>query len=867
MTTSRYAEALAPTQAWLAIEHRGWGVVVGPPSEQRELATALATAMPERPHIELDAATTPDWFAHVPGAFVTLEPDLGAAALAAILRMLNVQRDLTSDRGVWVLVLSPRELDAVRRHAPDLASTFRSFDLVKFIPRAMSSQDVRVARAELHAHYAERFGRLDLRGFIRSENEDVSFPIEEIFQPLRATPHLGLDSQTKFLLQDGPLADQLTTLRREHCVAPALIVGSPGSGKSFFLRWCAITASRAERFFDVERSVPVYVPLAAMRAAAPSAVLVDDVVASLLDARLAIAHALHDEAGAGRVLFLLDGLDEVAGGRAAVVAAVGALHARYPASMIVITSRPAGLAPLPFDVDRFDLQGLDDHAIRALFTRWYELYEIGRLGAGGAAPGRAIGEELAAQVLSSPMLGELARFPLMATIIAIVHRAGVRLPDHRVELYEHVMRILVERWNLMRSREAGASAAPAIRTADAIRLLGPVAHEMIATGRDGAIDEASLRALLTRQLQRGTIRAIASADDAIDVFRNTLGLLVEQAPGIHGFLHKTVGEFLAAHDIVRTGALEELLQPATCFAASWRETLLLALGIVGSIHVNDDRLDAAVRRVVESARARRATFTDEVPAFLAAIVADDPALSPDLATALCDETVGAWRVAAGSDARLWDTVVACSRILRGAWRESLTQSLRRAHGGGLGLRLRTSVDVVRAWNLVELMQLSGFVVGPFQCEAIVAALLGGEPGDLRAELYLWPVSLEAIDGDELAVGADADEFFGVLLRHGAGPLVRAGLIFPAEGDVPPRYELFPVEDRAGQITVVRPRGTPTSAFFELRFPPPRDRRALVPAVLAAWRELAEKYPGSPQPPASVEEAIAIYGTPAADTPQ
>ena len=38
----RYAQALGPTLAWLAIEHRGWGAVVAPASEQREIAEELA---------------------------------------------------------------------------------------------------------------------------------------------------------------------------------------------------------------------------------------------------------------------------------------------------------------------------------------------------------------------------------------------------------------------------------------------------------------------------------------------------------------------------------------------------------------------------------------------------------------------------------------------------------------------------------------------------------------------------------------------------------------------------------------------------------------------------------------------------------
>lgn len=56
----------------------------------------------------------------------------------------------------------------------------------------------------------------------------------------------------------------------------------------------------------------------------------------------------------------------------------------------------------------------------------------------------------------------------------------------------------------------------------------------------------------------GAIRGVGSAEEAIDMFRRSLGLLVERAPGVYGFLHETLLEFFAAQELVRTGRLEEL---------------------------------------------------------------------------------------------------------------------------------------------------------------------------------------------------------------------------------------------------------------------------------------------------------------------
>ena len=761
----RYAAALGDTVFWLGIEERGWGVVVAPPSEQREIAEELARLVPGRPAVELNADTTADWFVPIAtagattpaGAFVYLAPELDDAGRLRVLQMLNGQRDRTSTYGVWVMVVSLTELEnQVRRHAGDLASVFHHWQRVAFVPRTLTADELIAARAELHAHYQRRFGRLDLRGFIRSEQEDVSFAVEDIFQPLRARVLIEKP------LHDLPVPSFRIASLESHLDAAArgiaLLVGGPGSGKSFFLRWCALAASRNDQFIDIDRPIPVYVPLAVTRTLIELPPLADYVVDVLLESRLTIAHALAAEAAAGHVLFLLDGLDEVDFNGQALVDATAALSAQYPLVQVVVTSRPTGLDGSRFDMQRFEIEGLSDDAIATLLTTWCELYEIQRAGRDAAATGRADGERLAAEVLASSTLRELARSPLLATIIAIVHRAGVRLPDHRVELYERIVRILVERWNQLRSREAEHD-APIIRVQDAIRLLGPVALDMVAGGRDGAIEETSLHDLIRTQLARGTVRGIADADEALTVFRTSLGLLVEQAPGVYSFLHKTLGEFLAAHEIVRTRHLETLIaEPASCIDPRWREVILLALGIVGTLHADDERVATAVITIVASIHRLRTDDGTVDPSLLGGILLDDPALSPRDAEKIADELIPFWWL----DRVSKDLQI--ERLAQSTWRTPIAQRFDRHYR-----------DTLRS-------------------------------------VYLRGDSAE----------------------HPWAAVALAAFHHP--------IELF-----LSEALVAR-------AVREKRF----DR---VPSVLTVWHKLAALNPDGPQPPASVEEAVAKYGPP------
>jgi hypothetical protein len=843
---------LDATVAWLGLATRGWGLVVVAPGQQRSVAEALAARVPTRAAVALDPAWSDDEDAFLErlsdapeGGVVFVDAAVGLEQEVALWRALNGRRDWLADRGVWVIVASHRQVARLTAHAGDLASVARRCEVVAFAPRALSEVEQAVARAELHAHYQRRFGRLDLRGFIRSEREDVSFPVEAIYQPLRASS----DSRYPVVsVAPDPAAPRWLSIvdllaarrardpRVPHLVeappSPTLLVGGPGSGKSFFLRHCAIAASGAARFAGQDRPLPIYLALAALRARTVDGALVDLAVDELLEAGLAAAHLVVAEAEAGRALFLLDGLDEVGDARRAVAEQVAALAARFPACPVVVTSRPGGLAAATKDAVRLEIAPLDGPAVTALLSAWCELYEVERVGAEAAPRGRAEGEALAREVLASPAIDGLARTPLLATIIAIVHRAGVRLPEHRVELYEHMTRILVERWNQLRSQQVEAS--PPVRVADALRLLGPVALRLVEQGRDGAVDEDALRGMLAPELARGAVRGFVDVDSALATFRDSLGLLVEQAPQVYGFLHKTLAEFLAAHELVRTGGLSTLVATGEAFAPRWREVVLLALGIVGTVHANDRLMEQCVTGLIAAARSRRAGRSEDVPALLAGVLVDDPDLTPDLADALLDELVPAWWFDA-----LPGEFSAFRRLrdVPGRWSEGLSKRLDAAYAAGLRMPVSDAVDVARL--VLAYWQLRRVSRPRWLCEWMV-----------RWAVSPWPSQ----SGYVLASG-DVAIPDGLFKSWVMARLVALGLgkAFRVESGKLVELDVREVIERPFE------RWLPWILRFRIFEPPVEKRAALLPPLLELWREVAARDPDGPAPPASVEEAHAIYG--------
>lgn len=284
-------------------------------------------------------------------------------------------------------------------------------------------------------------------------------------------------------------------------------------------------------------------------------------------------------------LFLFDGLDEAgdAARRARVLEAVDDFKGTAGEKCrFLLTARPyAWPANLSAKAGVYRLADLGDDQIEAFIRRWYEAMVRAEWESANEAAEKQRALARAAQL---PYLLPLARNPLLLTLMAALHTNRGRLPDDRADLYDEMVKLLLEHWN----RASGADralletlAVPGL-TLDHLRsVIQDLAFEMHRghAGREGPadIDEDWLRRAFRRVLQDSGDKA----ERVIAYIEDRAGLLIGQGvrDGARQFTfpHRTFQEYLAAcHLAGRPDFTEQAVELANTDPAHWREVLVLA---------------------------------------------------------------------------------------------------------------------------------------------------------------------------------------------------------------------------------------------------------------------------------------------------
>jgi len=516
--------------------------------------------------------------------------------------------------GITLIPRGGEELSEILRGYPELVDDFfgrgwvEAFlgpEIAKSLGARLDGAEFARVRAQLRDYYNAHFHLLDVGVALPMEPHTATETPPSLLQ--RYTIPDVLVRDTIFTDQQPPTPNQSDTasadttapsapgdekypgsvLRREYVrrtsLAPWLsagtqlaVTGDAGSGKSTLLRCIALDILLEQGTFpEISRRwgnlLPIHLSFSRwsrLSAAYGRAAGLKEVVAELLQPALtADLISLLDRAiDEGRILLLLDGLDEWSDEQAARTSLQQTLAFLMAHSIpTVVTARPRGLhkiGAMPSGWRIAELAPLSIEQQRKLAEVWFAKTatraSIDKQNSDARGPIEARLDRFFAELRRDRHLSTLAGNPLLLVGLVALSIRQIALPRNKTQAIESLVAILIETHPEQRATEAGDTQPRFVSIPDANERRAALARlAFVARSATGGgtydVNEAK-RTILKYLVDDATFayppdRARRAAAEMLAVNAETVGLLAERAPGEIGFAHAVFEEFLAAEHI------------------------------------------------------------------------------------------------------------------------------------------------------------------------------------------------------------------------------------------------------------------------------------------------------------------------------
>lgn len=448
--------------------------------------------------------------------------------------------------------------------------------------QAWSKRDWTESETRYRRRLQDLHGKTKLLGNPKDVAVDDLYVEVEALEKVSAFRRLEISDDGSTLVEHAVPAKEPARLSMASCLKRSrrlYVLGKPGAGKTTFLRNVCIQCCAG----ILSEQTPVLLSMKAWSETWPDAAASPDLLAPDLlafiaeeflvcgfpDPRPFVAELLSN----GRLLLLLDGIDEVTadgGRRTTAVRAIHKFARQYPDCQVVLTSRIAAVT-LSFDhFDYFEIADFTPMQQRVFLDKWFQDRP--------ALRARLVNDW---ESQNAFRLRELAKTPLLLALMCLVFDETLALPRRQIELYQESINALLRKWDSTR----GVIRGGLYQNLSFVRrehLLMHLAFETFAAGQFliSLRDLSSLVNGYVQQLPYSERQELDDPEALVRTLESQHGLLVERAFGIYSFSHLTIHEYFAAKVLAGSTKRLAIAIREHFYDAHWREVFLMCAALL-----------------------------------------------------------------------------------------------------------------------------------------------------------------------------------------------------------------------------------------------------------------------------------------------
>ena len=534
--------------------------------------------------------------------------------------LTSIQDDLSTDQLQEKILLA---IDNISQNTQAIITRLAEEEKITASRASLLQASKKLAEEVYLKRLADKYLYADFKGIAQLQRL-LSLPLDDIFVDLKVTPEeqeeirnekekklkeeleTATDVQRLKILQSLEALDANSIEQSRPSARVPLgsalknpgtyvLLGGPGTGKTTVVKRLARTFALGattvqERYPELQWAFPIVIPITQFASERNGRTLynfINDSLKSQIGETGAEAFTEHWLNG--RVLLLLDGLDEVSNTaeRISCARAIDEIASVLAKNKLIVSTRKIGysICRLSTPVTHFTLLPFTKKDISTFVKQWYlALEKANKPETQDLTEAQNAAKALNSEIQRNASVTSLASNPLMLTIIALIKHQQVTLPERRVELYDVALRTLIHSWNLARSLSPIPCARSSASAEETREIWASIAYWMHATAnREVSRDKLyeKLVATLVDDFDYPRHEATQAANSYLESASETSGLLEARGPSTFAFVHQSFQEYLAALFLARPASKAILKITEHKNDPRWHEVIRLAAGHLG----------------------------------------------------------------------------------------------------------------------------------------------------------------------------------------------------------------------------------------------------------------------------------------------